>query len=190
MTEQVSYEKVIELDGIEVRRYPPLLLARVRDPYDDAAFSILFNYISGDNEGRRRIEMTTPVISTGLGTRIEMTAPVISDASSFSFVLPSTFTIETAPLPRDNRIDLLTLPSRHVATIRFSGRAYEREVVAKGRELLSVLKKHGVRTKGEPFLMRYNSPFAPGFMRRNEVGVEVNTDDLVRGGADWAPDRS
>jgi hypothetical protein len=27
---------------------------------------------------------------------------------------------------------------------------------------------------GAPVLMRYNSPFTPGFMRRNEVGVQVS----------------
>ncbi|NLH26447.1 MAG: heme-binding protein, partial [Methanomicrobiales archaeon] len=26
---------------------------------------------------------------------------------------------------------------------------------------------------GRPFLMRYNAPYTPGFMRRNEVGVEI-----------------
>ncbi len=28
-------------------------------------------------------------------------------------------------------------------------------------------------TGGEPFLMRYNPPFTPGFLRRNEIGIEI-----------------
>jgi hypothetical protein len=45
--------------------------------------------------------------------------------------------------------------------------------MAREEELLRVLKENGISTRGSPFLMRYNSPFAPGFLRRNEVGVEV-----------------
>jgi hypothetical protein len=39
--------------------------------------------------------------------------------------------------------------------------------------LLSALTAKGIHTIGEPFLMRYNAPFTPGFLRRNEVGVEI-----------------
>ena len=179
MTEQVQYEVVKGSNGIEVRKYPPMLLARVKGSYDDASFSILFKYISGNNEDRKQLAMTAPVVSTTSGTRIPMTTPVISDESTFSFILPPMFDFGTAPSPLDRRIELVPLPSRHVATIRFSGRAYDREVMEKSRELLQWLKEQGIRPVGDPFLMRYNSPFAPGFMRRNEVGVEIDTQDLT-----------
>jgi hypothetical protein len=39
--------------------------------------------------------------------------------------------------------------------------------------LLSTLKNQNIQVKGEPILMRYNSPFTPGFLRRNEVAVEI-----------------
>ncbi|MDD3622937.1 MAG: heme-binding protein, partial [Methanofollis sp.] len=35
------------------------------------------------------------------------------------------------------------------------------------------LEKAGVETVGEVFLMRYNPPWVPGFLRRNEVGIEI-----------------
>jgi hypothetical protein len=35
------------------------------------------------------------------------------------------------------------------------------------------LKNAGIVTAGQPFLMRYDSPWTPGFLRRNEVGMEI-----------------
>jgi hypothetical protein len=33
----------------------------------------------------------------------------------------------------------------------------------------------GLSARSEPFLMRYNPPFMPGFLRRNEVAIEVTS---------------
>jgi hypothetical protein len=181
MTESIGYEVVKAFDTVEIRRYPSIILATVRSPFGDAAFSILFDYISGNNQAAEKMPMTAPVISTRQGTKIKMTAPVISDDSAFSFVLPPDLDMDTAPRPVDPRIELVGVPSRHVAALRFSGRAYLRDVVEKERELMQWLNQRSIRTRGPPFLMRYNSPFAPGFMRRNEVGVEIFTDDLSGG---------
>jgi hypothetical protein len=174
MTESIDYEVIRSMGPVEIRKYPMVILATVNDPDDDTAFSILFRYISGDNEGGERIAMTAPVVSQrARGERIEMTSPVISDTASFSFALPSRYDLRTAPRPLDPRVRIIGVPSRLVAALRFSGRAYAREVIVREDELLKVLKEIGIATKGSPFLMRYNSPFAPGFLRRNEVGVEV-----------------
>ncbi len=45
--------------------------------------------------------------------------------------------------------------------------------------LLKVLESEKIQIAGTPFLMRYNSPFTPGFLRRNEVGVEIRYHDHV-----------
>ena len=42
------------------------------------------------------------------------------------------------------------------------------------KRLLTILENNDLKTKGEPFLMRYNSPFTPGFLRRNEVAIEID----------------
>lgn len=174
MTEFVEYQVVRALGPVEVRKYPQIILATVSDANDDTAFSILFRYISGDNEVGERMAMTAPVVSQSVSwERIEMTSPVISDRSSFSFALPGKYDMRTAPRPLDPRIRIVGVPSRLVAALRFSGRAYAREVMVREGELLRVLKENGISARGSPFLMRYNSPFAPGFLRRNEVGVEI-----------------
>lgn len=181
MTVSVAYSVIRQLGEIEVRKYPFMVLARVKDRTDNGAFSILFDYISGNNQSGERVPMTAPVVSQRSGTTLEMTAPVLSDADSFAFVLPPGTELGTAPRPVDPRIELVPVPSRYLAVLRFSGRAYQREVMQRERELLEALQQKGVRTKGSPILMRYNSPFAPGFLRRNEVAVEVDLETVEKG---------
>jgi hypothetical protein len=171
MSENLDYTVEKTIDNIELRRYPPIVVATVRGMPDNEAFRILFRYISGSNRTVSKIEMTVPVISTG--QRIAMTAPVVSSDDTFSFVLPSSYSIESSPVPLDPRSTLEQIPERHVAALRFRGTAGASAVAEKRRELLETLARHEILCKGAPFLMRYNAPFTPGFMRRNEVGIEL-----------------
>jgi len=171
MSENLDYKVEKTIDNIELRRYPPIVVATVRGMPDNEAFRILFRYISGSNRTVSKIEMTVPVISTG--QRIAMTAPVVSSDDTFSFVLPSSYSIESSPVPLDPRSTLEQIPERHVAALRFRGTAGASAVAEKRRELLETLARHEILCKGAPFLMRYNAPFTPGFMRRNEVGIEL-----------------
>jgi hypothetical protein len=155
---------------IEFRQYPALVLATADNSENDAGFNLLFAYISGSNKPREKIPMTAPVITS---QKIPMTAPVVSDAASMSFVMPAGTTREETPDPLDSRVRIVTLPEREVAVIRFSGYASPQEVDATTTRLQEGLKNEGILTVGEPFLMRYDSPWTPGFLRRNEVGIEI-----------------
>lgn len=170
MAETTPYEVIKRLEDVEVRQYPKLLLATVGHHNDDSAFRHLFSYITGDNKSNHRIAMRTPVIAP---EKIEMTAPVISDEWSMSFVLPPRYTLATAPEPMDDHVKIHEVPARKVAIIPFKGRAGERSVQEETSMLMKGLKKNNITPIGEPFLMRYNSPFTPGFLRRNEVGIEI-----------------
>ncbi|HEX9909001.1 MAG TPA: heme-binding protein [Thermoplasmata archaeon] len=174
MTESVAYDVVRRIGRIEVRKYPSVLLATVEGQDDDEAFGILFQFISGGNVARRKVAMTVPVVSKAPSSeRMAMTAPVISGKRTFSFAMPSEYTARTVPKPVDDRIRMIEIPERTVAALSFSGRSTDDMANRKAAELASVLKANGVRVKGESFLMRYNSPFMPGFLRRNEVAVEI-----------------
>jgi hypothetical protein len=170
MTERISYSIARTVGDIEIRRYPNVMLATVRGYSDNEAFGILFDYISGSNKSRKKIQMTAPVISS---EKIPMTVPVVSGTGSFSFVLPSSYSMDTVPEPLDARARIEEIESRHVAVIRFRGYTSDKNVKPKITVLLDKLRKNGIDPHGEPFLMRYNPPFTPGFMRRNEVGIEV-----------------
>ena len=170
MVETPKYEVIGQMGRVEIRLYPRLILATVMGDGDGNPFRLLFQYISGENSGRSKISMPTPVLTP---ERIEMTAPVISEGYSMSFVVPSKYTMETVPTPIDKRISIQEVPERRLAVVRFRGRAGERSVEEQKAKLLSILRENGVQTVGEPFLMRYNAPMTPGFMRRNEMGIEI-----------------
>lgn len=175
MTESAPYEVLETFDGIEIRKYPALVLARVSGLTDEMAFRILFRYITGHNKSRRDIAMTAPVISSGpTYKRIAMTRPVLSDQDSFSFVMPSMYSISTVPEPLDERVMLIEVGTRRLAVLRFSGRNTDNSIEEMERRLISALGARGIGFKGAPFLMRYNGPGTPGFLRRNEVAVELS----------------
>jgi len=105
--------------------------------------------------------------------QIPMTSPVFSVSGSMSFVMPEGRTEADLPEPSDDSVRLVTIPSREVAVLRFRGRASRDEVNYAASALVIAVEKAGIRTKGGVFLMRYNPPWTPGFLRRNEVAIEI-----------------
>jgi len=173
MVENIRYNVLKKIGKIEIRRYPSLILAKV-DGYGDEGFNILFRYISGSNQSKKRVEMTAPVISQ----RIEMTSPVISDRGSIAFVMPKKYTLETTPIPLDERINIISIPSRIIAALKFTGRWSQSIFGKQSKLLLEEISKYEIKKKGNLFIMRYSGPFTPWFLRRNEVAVEVAKNNL------------
>ena len=172
MVEQAKYEILRKINKFEIRLYPPLVVARV-EGYGDAGFNILFRFITGNNRQKSKVEMTAPVISE----KIAMTAPVFSEEDSLAFVMPDGFSIETTPEPLDNRVKIVEIPERAVAALQSSGSWSSSVFEKRSRELLEELIKEGIRTASHVFSMRYNGPFTPWFLRRNEVAVVVDVKD-------------
>jgi len=135
--------------------------------------------ISGANRRDESIPMTSPVETRSEGS-IPMTAPVRSavsntdsDSVRMTFYLPAAYSPETAPEPTEADVSLLTEPPKTVAVDRFSWWTPEWRVTRRTRKLLSALDREGVETRGDPYLLRYNDPWTPPFMRRNEIAVEL-----------------
>jgi hypothetical protein len=170
MTETIPYKVTGEVGGVEFRRYPRVVLATVQDDGDDSGFRPLYAFITGANRARRGIPMTAPVITSG---EIPMTIPVITGPGSMSFVMPAGMLPDQIPDPTDERVRIETVPAREIAVIRFSGHARRGDVEVATARLSAVLRGAGIPTRGAPFLMRYNAPMTPGFLRRNEVGIEI-----------------
>jgi hypothetical protein len=183
MTEQQPYDIVRRYDSFELRRYPAHVLAEVTvdGAFEDAgnrAFRFLFGYISGDNRARQKVAMTAPVVQADASAKIAMTAPVVQeaqDASQFrvAFVLPASLTIETAPEPTSPQVQLRAVPQSVAAALRFGGRwsedSYERHL----DELVSAIADAGLTAVGSPRFARFDPPFMPWFLRRNEVILDI-----------------
>jgi hypothetical protein len=178
MVQTVKYEIIRKLDKVEIRHYPRIIVAKVAN-YESDSFGLLFRFISGNNKEKEKLKMTAPVVSQETMLEIKMTSPVLSDFSNegyMAFVMPSEFSLETTPLPLDNRVKIEELPPRSVAVLRFSGSWSEAHLEEKTKELLQELSNAKVKTKGSVFTMLYNPPFTPSFLRRNEVAVEVENE--------------
>ena len=170
MTQTISYEITGRIGEIEFRKYPHMVLATVLSPGNDSGFNLLFAYITGKNRTKRQIQMTAPVITS---EKIAMTAPVVSDEKSMSFVMPGGKELDEIPDPLDERVKITIQNPREMAVIRFKGYAGREDVNDVKSRLLEGLQKAGITTRGQPVLMRYNAPWTPGFLRRNEVGIEI-----------------
>jgi hypothetical protein len=167
MVETIKYESIREIGKVEIRRYPKIVIAKVEDPTN--AFNLLYRFIAGENRQQAKVKMTTPVVSQ----QIQMTSPVFSETGTMAFVMPAEYTLETTPEPLDKRVKIAEIPARFIAALCFSGGWSESHFEKETQELLNELAKEKIKTKGNVFTMLYNPPFIPGFLRRNEVAVEV-----------------
>ena len=183
--EEPQYRVTNNSERFELREYAPYLVAetRVAAPFDQAgneAFSILAGYIFGNNRGQQKIEMTAPVSQVPASEKIEMTAPVSQTPDSskeeayvFSFVMPSRYTRATLPVPLDARVNIREMPARTMAVIAYSGTWSRSRYEEQEQALLTAVRDAGLKTVGQPVFARYNPPFMPWFLRRNEVMIEV-----------------
>lgn len=128
--EEPEYKVIKEYDEFEIREYSPYLVAEteIDSTFEDAgnaAFRFLFDYISGNNIKKEEIEMTIPVNqskSDSEGEEIEMTTPVNQSAKLnadgkyvISFVMPTKYTLETIPTPKNDRVKIRKVESKTVA---------------------------------------------------------------------------
>ena len=180
--EEPEYEVIKTVDKVEFRKYSPYVVAEVvvdatAEDAGNRAFPILAGYIFGKNKGNRKFAMTAPVTQTSEPTRIEMTVPAtqpsVMGTVRVQFVLPKEVTMATAPEPIDPRIQLRLVSAGNWAVLRYSGSWSQANYQEHLSELKTLLEAQGVTTQGEPVLARYNAPFTPWFMRRNEIWLAL-----------------
>jgi hypothetical protein len=181
--EEPKYTVVRKYDGFEIREYAPYIVAEVvvPGPAEEAGsqgFRILAGYIFGNNKGERKISMTAPVAQAPAPARIEMTAPVSQAAADggyvVQFAMPSEYTLETLPEPLDPQVKLKEVSGGRFAVIRYSGTWSGRNYKQHLEKLERGIEAAGLRTTGSPIYSRYNAPFVPWFMRRNEIWLKLS----------------
>ena len=156
--------KVVRTDGkFQVRDYPALTV--VETPMasgsrngDDGSFMRLFRFITGGNEAKQKIAMTTPVFMTGSETNATM-----------AFVMPAQMKTGEVPKPSDGSVTVRELAAGWFAVLRFSGgRNAEKEAKSLTR-LLAWMESERLRVLSPPVYGYFDPPWTPAFLRRNEV---------------------
>ncbi len=174
---------VMEKEGkFELRQYDPQIVAEtiVEGDFDEVGnegFRRLFDYISGKNRKRQSISMTAPVSQEAESEKISMTAPVnqvkVGEKYRITFLMPARYTMDTLPEPLDTRVRLKEVPGQLIAALRYSGTWSRDRYEEKRIQLQASMKERNLVPAGEPIFARYNPPFMPWFLRRNEVLIPV-----------------
>jgi len=181
--EQPGYRIMVADGAIELRDYPPSIVAEVtrrgsRQEAVSAGFGPLAGYIFAKERLGDKIAMTAPV--TQRREKIAMTAPVTQSVSesgdnawTVRFIMPAKYTLETLPKPANADVRIIAVPEARRAAIRFSGYATDASIAEQQALLLGWLQSRKLKPVGSPTYAYYNDPFTPGPLRRNEVVFDV-----------------
>lgn len=187
-SEEPKHTVLFKEGSIEVRLYQPQLQASVTMDTANGedrgeAFSVLANYIFGNNSENQKINMTAPVETVQpQSAYIQMTAPVVVEKASsestsletMTFTMPSQFTMDSLPKPKDSRIQIGLRPEETLAVLRFTGRFTEARLDKKQQELKTWLdSQKNIEVLGDFRRAGYDAPFTLPFVRRNEVMVPI-----------------
>ena len=176
------YQTLVKDGAYEVREYSSIVMVTAFaegnfSKSQDQSFRKLFDYISGKNATNKNIPMTAPVFMEGTGEKISMTAPVLiqdeGEGWTMSFVLPHTYTLETAPKPLDETLKLGERKNIKYAVLRFSGSFNENGFRDKSNDLEIWITKNNLKASGPALCAGYNPPWTLPPLRRNEVLIPV-----------------
>ena len=187
--EKPKFEHLERKHGYELRKYPPAIAAQVTMPANtpdamNKAFRVLADYIFGNNESQAKVAMTSPVIQEPkTSEKVAMTSPVLQEPAAANggldveqkvqFIMPSSYTLETLPKPKDARVSLVERPARVYAVVRFTGVGKDEKMVEKEKELRESLQRDGIEVDGAAVFARYDPPWTFPLFRRNEVLIPV-----------------
>ena len=165
MAEIQRYQVLETHSGFEVRSYEPHTLvvkpmAGDMGPASYSAFVYLAGYIGGENERGQRIEMTAPVLQQRKGSGFDV-----------SFVMPHDLKDAPQPIRQGMRVEKVN--QKLMAAKRFSGSANDALFEKRAKELIAQAEASGFRVIGDVLYARYNGPWTPPILRRNEVLVEI-----------------
>lgn len=157
--------KTIRKDGhFEIREYEAYYTAGIEELSleGSSGFNQIFNYISGGNESSEKINMTTPVFNE-LG----------KDKISTEFVMPKKYHKDSPPEPANPRVKIRKTEKKLAASVTFSGTTNPKKIREYEEMLLNWITKNKMKPSGNFRLARYNPPFTPPFLRRNEILMDI-----------------
>lgn len=166
-TEEQKYI-VLEKDGnFEIRYYPKVVMATVLvpgttfDKISSPGFRKLAGYIFGGNKNNESIAMTSPV-------HMEVNDTV----GSMSFVMPSSYDVNSLPAPNDSGIKIHVSDEEYAAVIKYGGYSSDKDIKKYTTQLQEFLDKKHIKTIGLFRYLGYNPPYQM-VDRRNELIVKI-----------------
>ena len=168
MTQQQPYEVLEKHADFELRHYPAgiQIETSVRGDFLGAGnmgFGPLVRFISGYNRANKSIAMTAPVIQEPVGSSIH----------KVRFVMPEGMTIKAVPESLDPSVKVVEVPEHLAAARKFSGSWSEERFEKESKALVNALLTVGIETVGSVYVSRFDPPWKPGFLKRNEVLIKV-----------------
>ena len=164
-SEEVKFDIVHKNEIYEIRKYSERLVAQAINDKDSGTFRKLFNYISGDNNSSKKIEMTTPV------TQMKK-----NNVSFMQFYLPSEFNKKTTPIPTNSDVEIMLMKEGYFAAIRYSGRSSDKNFIKYSKILREKLLEDKISINGFAIKATYNPPWTLPLFRRNEALFNVEWD--------------
>jgi len=167
--ESPEYKVLKTIDEVELRLYPKMIVAKTSladksfENQGSNGFRTIANYIFGGNEKNQKIAMTAPVV-------MEM-----SDSATMYFVMPKQYKKEELPNPSSKNVRIVEEAPKTLAVITYGGYSSDKKIEKHQKELMNVLAKNKIKTKGAFMYMGYNAPWDV-INRRNEVAIEVVLD--------------
>jgi hypothetical protein len=194
--EEPRYEVLVSDGPFEIRHYAPMLVAETfvdgnLDAASSKGFRLIADFIFGNNQlqgsdQKSKIAMTAPVTVEPQSSKIAMTAPVTVAPQSadvrpesvqrwrIHFVMPSTYTLETIPKPKNDAVRLREIPEKYFAVHKYSWLNTQSRVHQKTQEILQWTQQRSLQVLGAPQLARYDPPWTVPMLKRNEIMVEVS----------------
>jgi hypothetical protein len=164
-TETPEY-KVIRIDEkFEIRDYPALSLATSPMAADgmNGGFGNLFRFITGTNEAKEKIEMTSPVLISNT-----------TEKKTMSFIMPQATVAKGVPKPAGDSVALTNMPAARFVVLRFPGERNEENETKAIADLRAWMTEQKLAAQGEPLFAYYDPPWTPIPMRRNEVMIRID----------------
>lgn len=164
-----EYTVISKSGKVEIRRYEDMVGAVTPTAKDNqsgrnSGFGRLFRYITGENEEKTKIAMTSPVFMASDDEAKEL---------SMMFVMPKETVESGVPKPSSEAVSVTTTQGGDFAVLRFKGhrsQEAQKEALATLRESIT---KQGLKSVGDPIFAYYDPPWIPEFARRNEVLIRV-----------------
>jgi hypothetical protein len=167
-TDEPAYTVEDTVGGVEIRNYEPRVEAHTRfatlefDEVRERGFRRLARYIFGGNAARHELAMTTPV-----------TIAPRAGSHTVAFVMPPGLTRGSLPYPDDSRIELVDVPARRVAVLRYRGGYSAAAVGKQANRLRALCRDAGLTTRGEPVFAGFDPPSTLPLLRRAEIWIEL-----------------